>query len=136
MESIRRAVMSPIGEKDPWDADQELEPEAEVDFELEGEDTMVVSPTMVPHCSTSSVEYQANLVRAAIENGGKFQNHEIPLPWLRRILAGLEGREVGPEEVWREDDPTSPFKPPAGPEPPSFQELFPAERDAHELPRF
>jgi hypothetical protein len=139
MESIKRAVLSPIGDKDLWDAESQLEPEAEADFEFDGEDTTLVTPTVTSvytHNSTSGVEYQASLVRAAIEQGGRFHDHQIPLPWLRRILAGLEGREVGPEEVWREDDPTAPAPPPAGPQPPSFHELFPAERDAAGPPQF
>jgi hypothetical protein len=38
----------------------------------------------------SEVERQAEVVRVAMAQGGRFGEREIPVPWLRRILAGRE----------------------------------------------
>jgi hypothetical protein len=134
IDGLKRIVRSPAGGGDPWDADRELEPEAEVDFEIPGENTVLVSQAQAFHrydpTDSSAVEYQRNLVLAAIEQGGKFNDHQIPIPWLRTILAGLEGRDVEPDEVWKDPGTPEPLEPPRGPEPPSFYEFFPVEREA------
>jgi hypothetical protein len=131
---IKRIVKSPGRGGDPWDADQELKPEVEADFEFSVENTVLVSPTRVAHWYTynypSEVEYQRNLVRTAIGQGGKFHDHEMPLPWLRMILAGLEGRSIEPDQVWGENQTPDPMEPPKGPAPQSYYDLFPAERES------
>ncbi len=134
IEGIRRIGKRPTWGGNRWDADQELEPEAEADFESPDENTVLVSPMRaVPTFISSSsggVEYQRNLVRAAIEQGGKLHNHEISIPWLKTILAGLEGRAVEPDEMWGEIETPDPLEPPKGPEPPSYYDLFPDEKES------
>lgn len=72
----------------------------------------------------SEVERQAEVVRAAMAQGGRFGDREIPVPWLRRILAGLEGRKIDEEAMW-EGIASPPRKEPVE-ESSSYQELFPS----------
>jgi hypothetical protein len=71
----------------------------------------------------SEVERQADVVRAAMSQGGWFGGRVIPIPWLRRILAGLEGRHIDEDTMW-EGIASPPRKDPAE-ESPTYQELFP-----------
>jgi len=72
----------------------------------------------------SEVERQAEVVRAAMKQGGRFGDREIPLPWLRRILAGLEGRHIDEEAMW-EGIASPPRKDPVE-ESAAYQEFFPS----------
>jgi len=72
----------------------------------------------------SEVERQAEVVRAAMKQGGRFGDREIPIPWLRRILAGLEGRRIDEEAMW-EGIASPPRKDPAE-ESAAYQEFFPS----------
>jgi hypothetical protein len=72
----------------------------------------------------SEVERQAEVVRVAMAQGGRFGEREIPVPWLRRILAGLEGRKIDEEAMW-EGIASPPRKEPVE-ESPTYQELFPS----------
>ena len=72
----------------------------------------------------SEVERQAEVVRAAMKQGGRFGDREIPLPWLRRILAGLEGRHIDEDAMW-EGIASPPRKDPVE-ESAAYQELFPS----------
>lgn len=72
----------------------------------------------------SEVERQAEVVRAAMAQGGRFGDREIPVPWLRRILAGLEGRKIDEEAVW--EGIASPPRNELVEESPTYQELFPS----------
>jgi len=67
---------------------------------------------------------QVELVRAALAQGGRFGDREIPVPWLRRILAGLEGRHIDEEAMW-EGIAAPPRKDPVE-ESAGYQELFPS----------
>lgn len=128
MIGIRRVIRNPGWGGDPWDMNRELEPEAA--SELPGEDTIAISPTRAsPEPISNGAEYQRNLVRAAIEQGGRLGDQEIPLYWLKTILAGLEGRVVEPGEAWGSIERPDPLESPNGPEPPSYYDLFPAERE-------
>jgi hypothetical protein len=71
----------------------------------------------------SEVERQAEVVRAAMAQGGWFGDRVIPIPWLRRILAGLEGRRIDEEAMW-EGIASPPRKDPVE-ESSTYQELFP-----------
>ena len=117
---------------DPWDADQELEPEVEEASELPTDTAVLLAATQatVPTRSNEidTTEYYQGLVRTAIENGGKYNGHQIPIPWLRMILAGLESRHVDPEMMWYDADAASLGDAPL-PEIPSYEDLFPSERD-------
>ena len=70
----------------------------------------------------NEVERQAQVVRAAMEQGGRFGDREIPIPWLRRILAGLEGRHIDEEAMW-EGIASPPRKDPVE-ESAAYQEFF------------
>jgi len=72
----------------------------------------------------SEVERQVEVVRAAMKQGGRFGDREIPIPWLRRILAGLEGRHIDEETMW-EGIASPPRKDPVE-ESTAYQELFPS----------
>jgi hypothetical protein len=72
----------------------------------------------------SEVERQAEVVRAAMQQGGRFGDREIPIPWLRRILAGLEGRHIDEEAMW-EGIASPPRKDPVE-ESAGYQEIFPS----------
>ena len=77
----------------------------------------------VPY-DTDVVQQQVELIRAAIALGGRFGDHEIPMPWLRMTLAGLEGRPIDQEAMW-EGIAAPPRKDPVE-ESPTYQELFPS----------
>lgn len=135
IDGIRRKFARSI-DKDPWDAEQELEPEVEVE---EGKTTTLATDTAVilaatqisPSSATNDVdsgEYYKNIVKTAIDNGGKYGGHHIPIPWLRMILAGLEWRRVDPEMMWYGFEASGPNE--GLPEIPSYQDLFPSEPDA------
>jgi hypothetical protein len=75
----------------------------------------------VPY-DTDITKMQVELVRAAIAQGGRFGDHEIPIPWLRMMLAGLEGRPIDQDAAW-EGLAAPPRKDPVE-ESPTYQELF------------
>lgn len=95
-------------ERDPWDLSQELEPEVDEASELPTDAAIILATTSVtpgsyPH-DNDPVDYYKNIVRTALDNGGKYGDHRIPIPWLRMILAGLESRPMDPELMWYEVD--------------------------------
>ena len=45
-------------------------------------------------------DYQAAVVRAAIDAEGKRGNYRIPVWWLKAILADLEGRKYESQPIW------------------------------------
>lgn len=107
IDGIRRKFAKSI-DKDPWDTENEFEPEAEVEAtEAPGHPTdaavIMAATQFAPPSTTNDVdsgEYYKSIVRTAIENGGKYGEHQIPIPWLRMILAGLEWRHIDPEMMW------------------------------------
>ncbi len=133
---IKRRFVKSI-EEDPWEIDQELEPELETDSEeaseLQTDATIVPAGTVVappaPANDVNSGEYYKSLVRTAIQNGGKYGDHQIPIPWLRMILAGLEWRRVDPDMMWYGIDGSGQAGEPL-PEIPAYDDLFPSDRDA------
>jgi hypothetical protein len=73
-------------------------------------------------------DYYKNLVATAIHNEGWLAGHQIPIPWLRMILAGLEMKHIEPEMMWYGVEAGS-----AGgkslPRIPSYGVLFPSDPD-------
>ncbi len=136
IDGIRRKFGRSI-EKDPWDADQELRPEQEESNELPTDTAVLVAATdTVGRFSPSDVnsqDYYKSVVINAIKNGGKHGDHRIPVPWLRMILAGLEYKHIEPEMMWYCVEAGSPAAEPL-PEIPSYDDLFPSERDAPGAP--
>jgi hypothetical protein len=140
IDGIRRRFAESI-DKDPWDTELELEPEVEAEetevSAIPTDTAVILAATRMSTPSASndfdSGEYYKSIVKTAIQNGGKYGEHQIPVPWLRMILAGLEWRHVDPEMMW--------YGVEAGdsgseglPEIPSYSDLFPSERDLPEGP--
>jgi hypothetical protein len=126
MGEIRRKLKS-IDDDSLWDANTDLPPEVETTNELpnEGADmlpTSRVTGEFIPNSNTS--DYYAGVVRAAISQGGRYGDHRISLPWLRKILAGLEWRNVEQETLWEGVDGLGPSGP--NPKIPVYDELFPS----------
>ena len=119
---IRRAFRST--DEDPsWTGPGELRvPVATVSGEQSGE-SQPTGGVFVPY-DTDEIQRQTELVRAAMAQGGRFGDREIPIPWLRRILAGLEGRPIDEEAMW-EGIASPPRRDPIE-ESPTYQQLFPS----------
>ncbi len=130
IDGIRRRLEKSAG-KDPWDADQEFEPE-EVDApSVLSTDTAVLFAAAQAETVSNDLnplDYYKNLVRTAIENGGRYAGHQISIPWLRMTLAGLELKRVDPEMLWEGVDGGAPDD--GLPAIPSYNDLFPSDRDA------
>ncbi len=135
IDGIRRRLGKPIDE-DPWDTGQEFAPEVSETNELPTDAADLVAATRaigeyVP-AAADTPDYYSSLVSTAIKNGGKYGDHRISIPWLRMILAGLEMKRVNPESMWRGVETGTAGSP--LPEIPSYEDLFPAERDAPTAP--
>ena len=133
IDGIRRKFAKSI-DKDPWDIEQEFGPDTEVEEvespELPTASAIVLHAPVAPSGTNSvnSGEYCKSIVRVAILNGGKYGEHQIPIPWLRMILAGLEWERIDSEMMWYGFEATGP----GGeilPEIPSYNDLFPSEPD-------
>jgi hypothetical protein len=136
IDGLRRKLTRSI-DKDPWGTEQELEPEVDGQETVEPAEpptdaAVIAAATRVAPSSTNDVdsgEYYKNILKTAIDNGGKYAGHEIPIPWLRMILAGLEWKHIDPEMMWYGFDAIAPREPPI-PEMPAYDALFPSEKDA------
>jgi len=126
IDGIRRRLGKPV-DRSLWDTEQELRPERSTVSDLHADATVLVATTrgagqFVPEGST---DYCKTLVSSAIENGGKLGGHQIPVPWLRMILAGLELRQVEPGMMWNADEVGNPASSSVA-EGQSFDDLFPS----------
>jgi hypothetical protein len=106
IDSLRERLTKSMN-KDPWDADQELAPESEVEetTELQTDNSVILATTFAdssPTNDVNSADYCKSIVKNAIEHGGRYNGHQIPITWLRMIEAGLEYRRVEPEMMWEE----------------------------------
>ena len=131
IDGIRRRFGKSI-DKDPWDAEQSLKPEAPEVSELPTDASLLLAATpplgeFTP--SDEDVDFYKSLVSTAIENGGRLGGHEISVPWLKMILAGLEMRPIEPEAMWYGVDAARNGR---GPPPliPPYDDLFPGEKRA------
>ncbi len=129
IDAIKRRLTKP--ERDPWDANQELEPEVEDTSELPTDTAVLLAATRSTSTFSPSdwnlADYYKGIIRTALDNGGKYGDHEISIPWLRMILAGLENRPIEPEMLWYmagQEDSTG-----ITPGIPSYDALFPSDRD-------
>ncbi len=129
IDGIRRRLKS--GDSETWDLDEELHPEVEESSDIPTDTAVLVAATEVaPSSSPSEIntgDYYKSLVKTAIDNGGKYGDHRIPIPWLRMVLAGLEWKRVDPESMWYGFEAAS-LGEPLG-EIPAYTDLFPADRD-------
>jgi len=142
IDGIRRRLGRSI-ESDHWDADQELMPELKDGAELPTDAAGLVASTDA-RAATGEIgeyapadentpDYYKSLVATAIDNGGKYGDHRMSIPWLRMILAGLEFRRIEPETMWYGVEVGTAGEP--LPEIPTYTDLFPAERDVPMGPR-
>ena len=126
MGEIRRKLKS-MDDDRLWDADKDLQPEVDATTELPTDSRdMPPASRLLGEFSPSSntSDYYAGVVRAAIAQGGRYGDHQISIPWLRKILAGLEWRNVEPETLWEGVDGLGPSIPNA--KIPVYDELFPS----------
>ena len=82
-----------------WNSDLEQEPEI-------GEDAAVsvvlaYSSGRYSPDNASAADHYKRLVQTAIRNGGRYGGHQISIPWLRMILAGLESERIDPSVMWQ-----------------------------------
>lgn len=126
IDGIRRKLTS-IDDEGLWDANLDLQPEAEERTEPSADSADLLSSSRVTgefSPNTNMSDYYAGVVRAAIAQGGRFGDHQISVPWLRKILAGLEFRTVEPETLWEGVDGLGPSVPNA--RIPVYDKLFPS----------
>lgn len=131
IDGIRRRFGKSIN-KDPWDANLELRPKVAEAAEIPT-DTAVLMASRHEKGEYSpedanTPDYYKGLVTNAIENGGRYGDHRISIPWLRMILAGLEFKHVEPEMMWYGVDAGTETGEPL-PEIPSYENLFPSDRE-------
>lgn len=125
---IRRRFVNSV-DGDPWDANLELRPEETPN--LSAETAVILSAKNAPPGfypgDGDPADYYRGVVKTALENGGRYGDHRIALPWLRMILAGLESRPVDPDMMWYEID----VDEQGGvlPEIPPYKDVFPTDRD-------
>ena len=131
IDGIRRKFGKSIS-KDPWDIEQEFGSETEVEEvktpELPAASVVILPAPIAPRATNdvNSGEYCKNIVKTAILNGGKYGEHQIPIPWLRMILAGLEWEHIDSEMMWHGFEATAPGGESLT-EIPSYSDLFPSE---------
>jgi len=128
--AIRRKFSNSI-EGENWDTNQVLKPEAGEPSELRTDAAVMLAaaqtaPGYFPG-DQNLTDYYKGIVRAAIENRGRYGDHWIPVPWLRMILAGLESRHIDPDLLWYEAEGEAATSPRA--KGPMYEDLFPTERD-------
>jgi hypothetical protein len=100
MESLRRRFSKSEG-GDPWAVGLSLQDESPEASELPSESTVLLAENYAPTSNDVDMkDYYRGLVRTAIQHGGVYRGQEIPIPWLRMTLAGLEMRPIPPEAMW------------------------------------
>jgi hypothetical protein len=103
IDELRRRLTESI-DRDPWDADQELQPENEETSELPTDKAVLpASAKMTTQPTSNEVnlqDYYRGLIITAIEQGGSYRGQQMSVPWLRMTLAGLESRPIEPEAIW------------------------------------
>jgi hypothetical protein len=127
IDGIRRRLRAM--DKDPWNANQNLEPEVDRPSELRVDNRLLLA---VPRGAPSQASNQLNaadlyksVLMTAIEHNGRWGDHQIPVPWLRMILAGLDFKLVEPETMWY-DFAADDSEEPSHTRTPGYDALFPA----------
>jgi hypothetical protein len=122
-----------LGNASAADLDLGLKPEIDVNAEPSRERKVLqaaatASGHYIPD-DPGTPDYYKNLVRTAIENGGRHGYHSISIPWLRMILAGLESKQIEPEMMWYGIE-AGEIRREQTPAVPSYENLFQSGRDA------
>ena len=130
IDGLRQKLARTMTKDDPWDADQELAQESEFEelTELPTDKSVIMAATdAVPGPAShdlNTADYYKSIVKAAIEHGGRYNGHQIPVPWLRMVQAGLEYHRIETEQMWEEFEPESKAEGPLE-SAPSYGDLFP-----------
>jgi hypothetical protein len=119
--AIRRVLVGPDASEtwsldDPWDGEDESGPlpnETGFAAALGAEGTFA---------NQGQADYYTDLVRAAIAQGGKLGDNDISLRWLTMTLAGLEGRFVSIDTMWKRHQEGGSYDDVLEPESPIFGE--------------
>jgi hypothetical protein len=137
IDGIRRRFGRSI-DRVPWNADQELKPELDHTAELPTDTAVLIAATAATGATSAigefspadenAPDYYRSLVATAIENGGKHGDHQMSIPWLRMILAGLESKQIEPDMMWHGVESGGAGGEPL-PEIPPYDDFFPAERN-------
>jgi hypothetical protein len=106
IDGLRQKLAKTMAKDDPWDADKELVSESEFEelTELPTDKAVIMAATdaVLPPAShdLNTSDYYKSIVKAAIDHGGRYNGHQIPIPWLRMVLAGLEYHKIETEQMW------------------------------------
>lgn len=111
-----------------WDVNLEFKPEENVVPEHLDTATLPKRPLEeYPLRNPTTRDYYMGLVRSAIVRGGWYGDVQIPIPWLRMTLAGLESKRFDPEMMWNGVEEDELLQPNAS-EKPSYEKLFPTPK--------
>ena len=125
MESIRRRFSRPP-EKDRWSIDLAFEPEISEVSELRVDNSVLLAANKAQALPGSNdvdiKDYYRGVIASAIHRGGQYRGQQIPVPWLRMTLAGLEHRPVAPVMMWEGYQDSTAI------DMPGYEALFPTER--------
>lgn len=97
LSDVKRVVAGSVKGTRGWDLDQQLIFEEDDDEWLPDKQQR---PSFGPPDGTANLvsgdaNYYIGLVKASIEADGRLGDHRISVHWLRMILQGLEGQDVG-----------------------------------------
>ena len=107
LRKIRQVVAGLVEEKQPRDEAWDLEPGKGFDPTLQVEETQPATEAQLEVGTfdpSEPGEYVTEVVKTAIENGGKYGEYRVPVWWLRATLADLEGRSEDSRHLWERSD--------------------------------
>lgn len=101
---IRHAVSGLVEQKRPQEESWDLEPGKGFEPTLQFEETPAEPVEAASEIGTFDPrvggDYPTDLLRASIEDGGRYGDYRIPLWWLQATLADLEGRYEDSKLLW------------------------------------
>jgi hypothetical protein len=106
IDGLRQKLAKTMAKDDPWDAEQELVQESGFEelTDLPTDKAVIAAATdaVLPPAShdLNTADYYKSIVKTAIEHGGRYNGHQIPIPWLRMVQAGLEYHKIEAEQMW------------------------------------
>ena len=129
LDDIKRAVTGSVRGPEDWGLDQQLVFDDEENWLSYHRDEPASTPSHTSMLMGVNTDYYIGLVKASIESNGNFGDHKIPTYWLRMILAGLEGRDMGIEPMLTEPRPEEPTPEAERPSltPATYLDIFPSQ---------
>jgi hypothetical protein len=103
LDSIKRKLKK-RAPADSWSANLTFEPVSASAAELPAARTAFPAAGYEAHPASNDVnmrDYYKGLARTAILHGGRYQEFEIPVPWLIMTLSGLEMKPMPAEMMWK-----------------------------------